>query len=713
MRIWLALAVVLCLGPGLVGGFVWDDHQLIGVDAGGRDGEGIVEALTTPFFETRGGVERGEGYYRPVLKLAYALQRAAFGLDAFGYHVVSLLLHLLCVWLAFDWLRRRLSPETSLDTRHVLAAGLAAAVFAVHPTRPESVTWISGSTDLWMTLFALLALRAFERRTRLGVVAGAALLALSLLAKEASAILPLCMAADALLLPRSAGERRADLRSAAVAAVAVVAVLLVRFSVVAAPSRMSEGIGEAALPRVVSSFGHYLAMTFAPVDPSAMRALVALDAGGAPTYAPWSVALGALGLLGLVALAAVARRRPAARPALADAVWFVAALGPVLNVLPLGLAYLVADRYLYLPLLGPCALLSRGALAVLERRGRARVATVVLGALSVVGLSAVSLEHVGTFLDDGSLWAHEAERNPDNALAFEMLTYERLAADDLSGAIDTAERGLAAAERLRHPTSAARLLLLRATLDAQATADANQGRLAELSRFFAAVAAGEGAELRIGESTHAVDGSGAAPDPVRVLVPWARLRSRQGEHPAAVTLLERARDARPDSWQAWSALAQAQARGGDFEGARASIARAQAAPRSPGSLRELSARVDEGARARGGGGRARRGARAAGLPGARDSSSARRPARSPPSASRPASSWRWRTAAWTEPARSSTARATRRPASAPERAASPKPPRLAPARPELARRRALLRPWRLACRPSTHTSRSASRRPSP
>src|SRR5690606_17441148 len=96
--------------------------------------------------------------YRPVVTVALWTQVQAFGEGTFGYHAVSLALHLLCVFLACGWLRRR---HGSLRREWALLFGLL--VFAIHPGRPETVTWISGSTDLWMTAFVLLSARGIDR----------------------------------------------------------------------------------------------------------------------------------------------------------------------------------------------------------------------------------------------------------------------------------------------------------------------------------------------------------------------------------------------------------------------------------------------------------------------------------------------------------------------------------------------------------------------
>lgn len=202
----LLLATALVFLPALGGDFVWDDTLLIGTNSYIRDLSRLGEALTHDFWHNPQSLETGVGlprrYYRPVVTLAYALQFRVFGEHPAGYHLVNLALHLGCVVLAFGWLRRRLGTRGD-EGDHRLAAlawVMGAALFAVHPSRPESVAWISGSTDLWLGLFALLGLRAWDRHPRLGgaVLAGLCFF-FATLSKETAVVLPALLLVDIVL----------------------------------------------------------------------------------------------------------------------------------------------------------------------------------------------------------------------------------------------------------------------------------------------------------------------------------------------------------------------------------------------------------------------------------------------------------------------------------------------------------------------------------
>lgn len=92
--------------------------------------------------------------YTPLTTLSFAVDYALWGLNPTGYHAVNLLLHLLNTWLVF-WFCMRLS-------RSMVAAGIAACLFGVHPLHVESVAWIAERKDLLCTAFALSSMLFYD-----------------------------------------------------------------------------------------------------------------------------------------------------------------------------------------------------------------------------------------------------------------------------------------------------------------------------------------------------------------------------------------------------------------------------------------------------------------------------------------------------------------------------------------------------------------------
>src|SRR5262245_37650331 len=103
--------------------------------------------------------------WHPLTWMTLGLDWCLWGPEAHGYHLSNLIIHALAVLAAFFFVRRlfaHVRPQAdplSID----LAAFLAAALFAVHPLRVESVAWITERRDVLSGLFVFLTLGAWLR----------------------------------------------------------------------------------------------------------------------------------------------------------------------------------------------------------------------------------------------------------------------------------------------------------------------------------------------------------------------------------------------------------------------------------------------------------------------------------------------------------------------------------------------------------------------
>ncbi len=99
-------------------------------------------------------------YYRPGCRIVQQSLQALFGSDPAVFHAWNLLLHLASVYLIY-----RLARSLTGDR---LIAGIAAAIFLVHPAHDEPVIWITGISGLTDSLCHLAALAAFDAYLRMG-----------------------------------------------------------------------------------------------------------------------------------------------------------------------------------------------------------------------------------------------------------------------------------------------------------------------------------------------------------------------------------------------------------------------------------------------------------------------------------------------------------------------------------------------------------------
>ena len=131
-------------------------------------------------------------FLRPGTTLSYLLDYHVWGLNPIGYHLTNILFHGLTGCIVF-LLAQHLFRLTGA-TRTCVPAVLAAALFLALPCHSESVSWISGRTDVIAVAFGLAGVLCFVRLIQGGspLLGSLALFLLwaALLTKECAVMFP-------------------------------------------------------------------------------------------------------------------------------------------------------------------------------------------------------------------------------------------------------------------------------------------------------------------------------------------------------------------------------------------------------------------------------------------------------------------------------------------------------------------------------------------
>jgi len=389
---------------------------------------------------------RSLAYPVPVTVLAYAAERAAFGLSPFAFHLVSLALHVLCVLLAAALARR-------LGARPWPAAG-AALLFGLHPVVVEPVAWVVGQKDLLAACFVLLALlvRSDARGQRAGATALAFVLCLAAIGAKPSAVAAVAIVpALDLLLARRIDRSGAILYSGlAVAGALSIALGLVGHGFIGGegPGRLGARSLTEALWAVWLQARHVvwpdplLARYFAPTG-------LALLAGAAA---------GALVIAALVGAAVASWRRGHREVAFSLAAGLLA-YAPVSGLVPLSRG--PADSYLYLPLALAVVAAARGLGRLADDGERASRLTAVATALAALAFTFASSRQTDVWHNARTLWDPVASHYPDDPRALMRVGDAHLFMNDPGAALEEYE-----AIRRRYPGFAASLPAHAATLQA-------------------------------------------------------------------------------------------------------------------------------------------------------------------------------------------------------------------------------------------------------
>lgn len=97
-------------------------------------------------------------FWHPLTWLSLMLDCQLYGLDAGGYHLTNLILHIMSALLLF-WLFNRMTGE-------LWKSAFVAAFFALHPLHVESVAWIAERKDVLSAFFCMLTLCLYVYYTR-------------------------------------------------------------------------------------------------------------------------------------------------------------------------------------------------------------------------------------------------------------------------------------------------------------------------------------------------------------------------------------------------------------------------------------------------------------------------------------------------------------------------------------------------------------------
>jgi protein O-mannosyl-transferase len=394
----LFLLVSIAFANGLYGSFQFDDWAVIVADS-------RVQTLQA-WWSSMPGI-------RALLKLSYALNHELGG-GAVGFRATNIVLHALNCILLLAVLRRLGDKIMANDTAAAKLAAITATVtFAVHPVQTESVTYISGRSNVLMALFALATLYSWLRagsahgRGRFAwIAASLAALLLAAACKETALIAPLalwlCWAclplADRQLAPRPWPQ---TLLSVAAGVGAVTLLPYGYFLEVSLATRSvwdNLAVQSHAVWYLLGQLLHFERLNADP-DLPAVTSLTAATV--------WrTLTLGGFFALGLASLRA--------RPALALGIlWLFVWLAPTNSLL--ARLDVVNDRQLYLAIVGPGWLLGLAFAALLHRRGR-RWATVAVAALAGVLVVGTVIRN-RVYANEIVFWEDVVKKSPHNVRA--------------------------------------------------------------------------------------------------------------------------------------------------------------------------------------------------------------------------------------------------------------------------------------------------------
>ena len=464
-----AIVTFIVYLPALSNGFVtWDDNAYVYENPG-------IRSLDTGFLKWIFGFHVSN--WHPLTWVSHAIDYAVWGLDPFGHHLTSVILHsvntYLVVVLAMRLLEAAKPAITPLpsplvrgenrgegalagveDRSALIAAAVTGLLFGLHPLHVESVAWVSERKDVLYAFFYLLSILSYLRYAMRRGEAGERLwllnrnyffaflfFALSLMSKPMAITLPAVL----LIIDWYPMDRFQEGVWRVIAEKVPFFMLSLGSAVLTFSAQSSGG--------AVATFGALPLWTRAMVALKALAGYIGkmvLPVGLSPYYPypdikevsitnyGYFIPLAAVVIMTVFSFVVIRRHKVWA------AVWFyyVVSLAPVLGVIQVG-DQAMADRYTYLPGLGPFLLFGLGMGKLYESwPARRRAAGLAAYAVFVLALVYATAGQIKIWKNGESLWDRVIALYPEETRAYCNRGDYHLEAGEYNKAIADFDRGI-------------------------------------------------------------------------------------------------------------------------------------------------------------------------------------------------------------------------------------------------------------------------------
>ncbi len=359
--------------------FVYDDNTYVVENSQIRSISNIPKA----FINSYPPDSEGQGLYRPMVTVSYIIDYAFWRLNPKGFHHTNMLLHILSsvivYLLALEILKKH------------FPSSVVGIVFALHPVHTEAVTWVVGRAEVMAGLFYFLSFLIYIKagdseslKNRL-FIASIVSYFLALLSKEIAITLPILLFAyDYYFVLKNPSPQPSPARGEGMKwslsrkgrgdkweegiikwlmerylpfIIITFIYIAVRYAVLGAfgPQKNLSftpdvGLYERFLTIIVV-IGYYIRLLFFPLNLTVDYVFPNIASLSLPVFIYGGI------LLASIAIASFAYKR-FKRLSFSIIIFFITLL-PVMNIIPIG--ELIAERFLYIPLISFCLLIGIGA----------------------------------------------------------------------------------------------------------------------------------------------------------------------------------------------------------------------------------------------------------------------------------------------------------------------------------------------------------------
>jgi len=400
----IIVIIFLSLFPALNNGFTgWDDDIYITENAVVKDfsWENIQKMFTTFMLG-----------YHPLVLVTYSIEYQFFKLNPRGYHITSLILHLLNCLLVF-WIICILCEKNFI-------AFIVALLFGIHPLHVESVAWISDKKDLLASLFFLWALLCYlyyhKKESVKYYYLSLIFFVLSLLSKISVVTFPILLFVCDYFLYRNFDWPRIKEKIPffVIAIIFGISAILARQ---AYQNILHEGIytlSNRIFINIHRFIFYYLMRVIMPVKLSYLRPdfVYNLDL-------PFSIFISAAIVIISILITLVYRSKKYTKKIIFGSLFFAITIIPALMVIDLGYS---ADRLIYIPSIGIFYIIGEGFYLLYVKKFKQRkeikilLLTILIFVIGILSFLTRKLSQV--WKDDVTLWEYFVKNYPSDPFTY-------------------------------------------------------------------------------------------------------------------------------------------------------------------------------------------------------------------------------------------------------------------------------------------------------
>jgi tetratricopeptide (TPR) repeat protein len=359
--------------------------------------------------------------WHPLTLISHAMDWSIFQDNAGGHHFVSLILHIASVLLLFLFLNK--------STKNLWPSAFAAAFFALHPLRVESVAWAAERKDVLSMFFGMASIYVYafyaENHKLSNYLLCLILFTFSLMSKSMLVTLPLVLLLlDYWPLKRWGKTPADDSKASRILKTLIMEKfpfigLSIAVSIIALWTQKKGGsiASEDILPllarclHALVSYAAYLGKIFFPCN-------LALFYPYYFSLPLWKLVVSVSILAGITSFTIYAIKK---LPFLfVGWFWYLITLIPVIGLVQIG-KQSMADRYTYLPSIGIAVMLAWGIPLLFTKEKTKKNILLPAGIVTLTILTVLTWQQCGYWKNSNTIWMHTLQATKDNYLAHNNL----------------------------------------------------------------------------------------------------------------------------------------------------------------------------------------------------------------------------------------------------------------------------------------------------